>query len=135
MSYNTAALEGGAYNTAALMGGAYNTAALQGGAPPVVRRSSQRPSYNFAGLFGGENIDESYNTAALYGGSRLRKGSPEAKARMAYLRSLRGKGQHTSKSYLRRKAMESVAKGVKFGSKKYMAMLRQMRGGAKVIWR
>ena len=72
--YNTAALLGGSYNTAALDGGSYNTAALDGG------------SYNTAALDGG-----AYNTAALRGGARLRKGSAEARARMAYLRSLRGK--------------------------------------------
>lgn len=53
------------YTSAALRGGSYNTAALMGG---------------------------SYNTAALRGGNaRLLKGSAAAKARMAYLRSLRGK--------------------------------------------
>ena len=68
--YYDAALRGGSYTNAALAGaGSYTNAALEG-----------------AG---------SYTSAALDGcgkprlSTRVRKGSPEAKARMAYLRSLR----------------------------------------------
>ena len=84
--YNTAALFGGSYNTAALDGGSYNTAALDGG------------SYNTAALDGG-----AYNTAALVGGRRLRKGSAEARERMAYLRSLRKTGTRGGKVFSKRR--------------------------------
>ena len=70
MSYTTAALDGYGYTNAALEGYGYTDAALEGCG---------------------------YNEAALEGCGRrkvtlsghVRKGSPEAKARMAYLRSLR----------------------------------------------
>lgn len=70
VDYALAALKGcGKYNNAALKGcGKYNNAALKGLGK--------------------------YNNAALKGlGGRVIKGSEEAKKRMAYLRSLRGKGR------------------------------------------
>lgn len=66
------------YTSAALRGfGKYNEAALKGCG-----------NYNDAALIGFGN----YNDAAIRGFGRLKKGSKEAKARMAYLRSLKGKG-------------------------------------------
>lgn len=82
---------GGSYNKAALKGfGSYNKAALKGFG-----------SYNKAALKG----CGSYNKAALKGfgkTNRLVKGSAEAKAHMAYLRSLRGKRKTRGGAYLRK---------------------------------
>lgn len=66
MSYTNAALQGMGYTNAALEGMGYTNAALEG---------------------------MGYTNAALegFGSTKLKKGSAEAKARMAYLRSLRGK--------------------------------------------
>lgn len=44
---------------------------------------------------------DNYNNAAIYGGRYLPKGSSAAKERMAYLRSLRGKGTRRSRRRLR----------------------------------
>ena len=107
------------YNNAALFGGdafdSYNNAALFGG--------DAFDSYNNAALFGGDAFD-SYNNAALLGGKSMpmgpatfKKGSAEAKAKMAYLRSLRGKkrkakgaGLKEWKAEQRRKTWESRKK-------------------------
>ena len=90
MSYSKAALKGcGGYNDAALEGyGGYNDAALEGYGGYNDAALEGFGGYNDAALegFGG------YNDAALKGYGKLKKGSKEAKARMAYLRSLRGKG-------------------------------------------
>lgn len=82
MSYENAALDGYGYDTAAIDGYGYDTAAIDG------------YGYDTAAIDG-----HGYDTAALEGcGKRkvslrgpVAKGSAEAKARMAYLRSLRGK--------------------------------------------
>lgn len=69
-NYTEAALTGGNYTDAAMLGGNYESAALEGG------------NYETAALDGGN-----YETAALDGGSAM-------KAKMAYLRSLRGGNKH-----------------------------------------
>lgn len=61
----------------------------------------------------------SYNSAAMMGGRRLEKGSTEAKARMAYLRSLRG---------TRTKLSAGAVRGL--GSCGGKTRTRIMRGGA-----
>ena len=88
--YSSAALEGmGGYSSAALEGmGGYSDAALEGMGGYSDAALEGMGGYSDAALMG----MGSYSKAALKGmGNRLIKGSSEAKKRMAYLRSLRGK--------------------------------------------
>ena len=103
-TYSYAALKGLGepnYSSAALRGLGepnYTSAALRGLGEPNYTSAALRglgePNYTSAALRGLGKPN--YTSAALRGlgismNTRLRKGSPEAKARMAYLRSLRGK--------------------------------------------
>lgn len=157
--YNSAALSGGAgpykiipssrlppegptYNYAGLLGGgkddlAYEAAALMDGAYVPTRTvpknvTRRNPAYSSAFLLDNmkREYPESYDSAALMGGARLKKGSLEAKARMAYLRSLRGKSKYTSKKTLHRTFMKRMRKlhHLKPGTKRWMAYIRALRG-------
>lgn len=101
-SYNKAALKGcGSYNKAALRGcGSYNKAALRGCGSYNKAALKGCGSYNKAALRGcgrgsGRTYDEDAVKASdddirnILSGGRVIKGSAEAKARMAVLRSLR----------------------------------------------
>ena len=107
MSYSNAALNGfgDSYNSAALngFGDSYNSAALDGFGE----------SYNSAALDGfGCDCGSSYNSAAVagFGRPKLKKGSAQAKAYMAYLRSLRtGKRRTTSTKKLKGKGLGKIA--------------------------
>lgn len=98
-SYKYATLQGfgETYDGAALrgFGDTYNDAALKGYGDETYNDAALRgygeETYNDAALRGYGEEGETYNGAALRGCGRLAKGSQEAKDRMAYLRSLRGK--------------------------------------------
>lgn len=99
-TYDGAALRGygDTYNDAALKGfgdETYNDAALRGYGDETYNDAALRgygeETYNDAALRGYGEEGETYNGAALRGCGRPPKGSQEAKDRMAYLRSLRGK--------------------------------------------
>ena len=69
----------------------------------------------------------------LVGSGRLKKGSPEAKIRMAYLRSRRGKSKNSLQSlrssfYSQMKLPARVRKG-SAAAKRKMMVLRSLRGG------
>ena len=128
MSYTSAALlgygGGNSYNRAALLGSGidpvngvgmkgYTDAALVGYGDESYTNAALRgygdESYTDAALRG----YGSYTTAALegYGKTKLKKGSPEARERMAYLRSLRGKGRGGGKQSMLGGAFDYILMG------------------------
>lgn len=80
--------------------GSYTNAALEGFGDESYTDAALRgfgdESYTDAALKGCG--DESYSNAALRGCGKFKKGSPEAKAYMAHIRSMRGKGSPSGRA-------------------------------------